>query len=741
MRLKSMLGSIIVFPARLMLRASARLTLALLAVAGSAGAESVVIVEVRVSSAEAAGEIQGFLLVGDGGSSSMSPISGLGRVEVAAPAGSVVLVTPRVDGFWGAPVAAVPGGDPVVLELFPAGEITGALEVPPGTVAPESLRASFRAPPDVRVLGAPTPEGAADCPVAGGKVWSCTLPEGVFDLRLHAQGFASVLQWDVPVQAGAKAPGGSIALVPGAAVLGQATVEGAGEEIGPVEVEIRPDGAGWRDALGGNRLGHLFRTVEVDRRGFFQFRDLSPGHYRVEARAAGRAPAIRAAIEVQEGRETDLGAPLVLRPLSRLELYLDPFEGPDGERWMVRLTSAEGGAESHAARVDWTGFGLIDGLAAGSYRYVVTSRGSTWSSGTIEVSSDVGVHTIRIPLVPVRGIVHRGGQPARARIVFGGTHEHPERIEMFADPEGRFSGHLPREDRWPAFVTVEAGGAEQGLDPVEVARAPGEEAAWLEIELFDTTVRGRVVGADGQPVSSGVVIASRSASASARRTIANLDREGRFRLRGVRPGTWTLEASVSGDSGRVVVELAEDADEEIEIRLTGTRLLAGRVTSPRGTVAAARLYVVPEIERTHPLEAIKSGPLGEFRERVPADTSLVHVLAMAPGFAARILSLDLPPGGGPVDGIDVRLGEIAGTLRLHLPEAGDGGLELRSGRSRVPLRLLADWLAFHGAPPGEIWELPAMAPGVYELCSRERCDSGTLGPGSTLALRLTPDES
>ena len=164
------------------------------------------------------------------------------------------------------------------------------------------------------------------------------------------------------------------------------------------------------------------------------------------------------------------------------------------------------------------------------------------------------------------------------------------------------------------------------------------------------------------------------------------------------------------------------------------------MTSPRGTVAAARLYVILQIERTYPLGAIKTGPLGEFRERVPADAWRAHVLVMAPGFAARLLTLHLPAGGGPLDGIEIPVGEIAGTLRLHLPDSGDGGLELRSGPSRVHLRLLADWLTFHGANPGEIWQLPAMMPGVYELCSRERCDSGTLAPGATLELRLAPDE-
>lgn len=450
---------------------------------------------------------------------------------------------------------------------------------------------------------------------------------------------------------------------------------------------------------------------------------------------------MRAGVEVLEGRETDLGPPLVLQPPSRLEIQIDPPVAPDVERWTVRLSPADGSSDTHVTRVDWTGHGLVDDLAPGTWRYAVTSRGSTWAGGEVEVSGDVAALTIDIPLVPIEGIVRRGDQPARARIVFGGSREQPERIEVFADPEGRFSGHLPRVGRWPAFVVVERDGAEQGLDPVEVFRAPGEEAAWIEIELFDTEIRGRVVDAAGRPVSTGAVIATHSGSHEARRTNARPDREGRFRLRGVRPGTWALEAIVGGDSGSEVVELAEGDEEEVEIRLSGGRPVEGKVVSPRGPVAAARLYLIPEISGVYPLAPVKTGPLGEFRQRLPREASLVHVLVMAPGYAARILSLHLPANGEPVDDVAIAVGEMAGTLRLELPAAGDaGGIELRRGPTRVYLTLLTPWAGYHGTRPDKVWELPAMEPGAYQLCGRDACEAGTLGAGGTLDLRLTAAE-
>lgn len=701
--------------------------------------EATIAVDVSVE-ANAAEAIAGALVVGFGEPASEARVllSAPGRAEVLVPADTAVSIAAEFEGFWGAPVVGIAGGEPLRIRLFPTGQVGGTVHVPQGTPAPASLRVSFEAPAGVRALGLPTAEGSVDCPVADGE-WSCTLPEGVLDLRLHAPGFASVLLWEVPVQAGVSGPGGALRLVPGAAVLGQVSIEGPvarDPSESSVMVEIRPQGADPRDAYGSERLGHLFEEVEVDRRGYFQFRDLPAGQYRVEARAAGRAPAVRADVEVLEGRETDLGRPLVLLPPSRLELQLDPLVAPDGERWTVRLSAADGSTDPHVTRADWTGFGLIRDLSPGKYRYLVTSRGSTWATGEAEISEDVETLAIEVPLVPIHGTVRRGEEPARALVVFGGSREHPERIEVFADPEGNFSGHLPREGRWPAYAVVERNGAEQGLDPIDVFRAPGEEAAWIEIELFDTEIRGRVVDDAGRPVSRGGVLATRSDSEGARRTNARLDREGRFHLEGVPPGTWTLDAVAGGDSGRVVVELEEDEEEEVEIRLSGGRLVSGRVVSPRGPVAAARLYLVPEIAEVYPLAPTKTGPMGEFSERLPRNTPRVHVLVMAPGYAARILALSLPPDGEPVEGFEVAVGEISGTLRLELPEGESGGIELRRGPVRVPLMLLAPWAGYHRARPGNMWELPAMEPGAYQLCSREACEGGTLGLGATLVLRL-----
>ncbi|HEX2163173.1 MAG TPA: carboxypeptidase-like regulatory domain-containing protein [Thermoanaerobaculia bacterium] len=663
------------------------------------------------------------------------PLDRPGRIEIPASEGMIARVEPVVAGYWGASVAARAGGDPVMVRLFPTGTLEGTLQLPAGAEPPGALRASFEAPSKVRRLGVPTPAGAVDCPVAGER-WSCVLPEALLDLRLHAPGFASALLWEVPVEGGATSPGGMVALVPGAAIIGRIEVDDAADRLEEVEVEVRPEGAEWRDVHGTERLGALFRTTGVDERGYFQLRDLRPGFYRVEVRLAGRAPAVRVPVEVVEGRETDLGSPLVLLPPARVELHLDPTQAPDGERWTVILSTLDGQSDRHLARVDWTGYGRIDGLTPGTYRYRVTSRGSTWATGTLVVSADRTVREIVIAQVALEGLVRRGDEAVRARIIFGGTEEYPEEIEIFSDPEGRLTGSLPREGTWPVRFSLERGGAEQGLEPIEVARAPGENAAWIEIEVFDTRISGRVIDTNDRPVSGGLVVAFREEDEAARRTIAHLDDEGRFRLLGLGPGTWTLEAAVGSDGGRVVVELADEAAEEVEIRLEGTREIRGRVVSPRGPVAAARLYLVPDVERTYPLRPIKTGPLGEFRERLPAAATFVHLLVMAPGNAARVLPLSLPPGRDRVEGVEIPVGEIGGTLRVLPPATGIGGLVLERGAARIHLRLLDEWMGFHGTRPreGEPWVLPKMEAGPYRLCWRDRCDSGVLAPGGELVV-------
>lgn len=666
-------------------------------------------------------------------------VRGVGPHTATASRHSMWRLRPSVPGYWGAEAAAVAGGEAAVVALHPAGQLRGALTVPRGTPRPDLLRVSFQAPPAVRVLGRPLPAGRVECPVEEG-VWTCLLPAGVHDLQVQASGFATALLWEVPVAEGEVLAAPAVSLVPGAAVLGRLEVDGAALEPGDVEVELRPAGAGWRDRFRGERLGHLFHRARPDERGFFQFEGLPPGTYRVEATAAGRAPAVREPVEVMDGREAHLGPPLVLLPPSELAVFLDPPAPPGGDPWTVLLHALDGSDEDHAARADWSGAALFAGLAPGRYRLVVRAGSSHWATEEIEVAGDRSVRHLEIPLVPVEGTVRRGGEPARARIVFGGSRARPAEVSIYSDREGRFSGHLPGEGEWPVVVVLEPRGAEQRLEPVEVVREPGEEAARVELELADTLLAGRVVDAEGRAAPRATVLASRQGGRDGR-SRAKLDEQGRFRFRGLPPGRWLVEAFAGGETGRAEIDLFEGDRGEVEVRLGASRRVAGHVVSPTGPVAAAAVYAIPEVDRTHPLAPVKTGPLGAFTARVPADAVGVHLLVLPPGRGARLLYVPLPEGDAPQ--VEVAVGELTGTLRLALPPPGSGLVTLRRGAARAPLPLLRDWARFHGAPPDEAgtWTLAGMEPGPWELCGATGCDGGSVAPGDVLELSVAGEEA
>lgn len=666
--------------------------------------------------------------------------------ELAVPDGSFWKVRAEAAGNWAADELAVGGGRSIRMRLFPTGGLAGTFRLPPGASPPASLRAHFRPPLDVRIAtaGTPLPEGSVDCPVVE-TTWTCELPAGTHDLRLHAPGFASVLAWDVAVSRGESRSLPPLSLVPGAAVVGRVELLGGDANQSPteVEVELRPAGGDWRDRYGPERLEDLFRTVEADERGFFQFVDVTPGVYRVEARAEGRVPAVVPAIEVVAGMEADLGPPLVVALPSALIVFLDPPVQPGGETWEVRLVPVGGSEVGPTARTDGTGAAVLSNVQPGEHWLSVEAGESRWHRRRVEVLASPSTLEIRLPLVPVTGTVSRDGEPVRARIDFGGTRSRAEEIALYADFEGRFSGHLPAEGEWPIAVVLEPGGAEQRLAPVTVERRPGAEAAVVDLELADTRVNGTVVDSEGAPAERVIVLARQEDGSAGAESKAQSDHRGRFRFLGLPPGRWGLTAIDASSAGAEVgIDLVAGEPAEVRIVLSREREVRGRVTSARGLVAGATIMAFGELAaaRQQGLRPFRTGPDGSFTGRVPADAVGVHLAVMPPGFAARLLYVPLPPSAGESPPIEVFVEDFGGMLVLD--PADHLGVWLVQGRARVPFGIFHEWRRFHrtlGAEDGR-HALPWMQPGPYQLCSVAACETGALAPGGTLLLTLASEE-
>jgi hypothetical protein len=718
--------------------------LASVATWGEGGAD-VLVVEI-----EAAGdteELRGELVLesaSGGGDAVRIALENRRRFEVATSEGSLWRIRAEVAGQWAAEEVAVAGGDGARVRLFPSGELAGTLRLPPGASPPSSLRVHFRASVAARLAapGTRLPVGAVDCPVSDLR-WACILPGGLHDLRLHARSFASALVWDVALPAGGSRTLVPVTLVSGAAVLGRVELQGgdASESPASVEVDLRPAGAGWRDRHGPERLEDLFRSTAVDARGFFQFEDVTPGVYRIEARANGRVPAVLPSVEVVAGREADLGPPLVLTIPSALTIFVDPPTPPAGRSWLVQLVPVGGSEIGPTARTDWSGAAVLSSVQPGEYTLAAESR---WHQRTVEVLAHPISLEIRLPQVAVRGIVRRGGEPVRARIDFGGAPPRSEEISLYADFEGRFSGHLPDEGEWPVGVVLERGGAEQRLEPVTVERRPGDDAAVVELDLADTRIDGTVVDADGAPVEHVLVMGHRGGSRAGASSRTQSDDRGHFRFVGLTPGSWILTAFRSASAGgKVEIELVAGEPAEVRLRLGGTRTIRGRVTSAAGPVAGATIMSFCDFAspRQQALAPVRTAPDGSFQDEIPGDAVGVHLAVMPPGFAARLLHVPLPPAAEETPPVEVFVDDMGGILVLDLGE--DRGLSLVHGAARVPPGIFHAWQRFHRSLGADHQRqtLPWMEVGRYELCGLDRCESGALAPGDTLLLSLADAEN
>ena len=685
-----------------------------------------------------------------------------GTAHLQLPQGSLWRVEVQSKVYWAAPVAVLAGPDtpPPPVELYLAGELTGRLSALPRgagpSLLPPELEVSFQPVDPVSRL-VPGPEGTSRCPLAEDGRWTCQLPAGTYDLRLHAEGFASTFRWQVRVAAGGSEDLGTLPIVPGSALFG--FIESAAGRLDPRGVEVtlqalRPQTS---DHRVGRRLDAMGKATGIDERGFFQFRDVIPGPYRIAVEADGFAPLRTPPVEVLPGLETDLARPLILQEAAQLHVWVSPPIHPtDDAPWTLRLQPRDLDQPAVKVDTDVGGAAFLEGLATGSYHlYVGGLDDARWEEREIELQPGVQTLTIELPIVPVEGTITRGGDPVRARITFG-ERRSEQVVSMVSDPQGLFRGCLPEEGEWPITLLFEAGGAQQALDPVLVERS-GDGPAEVHVEVPDTWIGGRVVDADGAPVALADVEATRPSAAKPDRENPGLglgtsyvrtDAEGRFHFEGLPEGRYVVEALRGSRSAKISVDVRDEQPRgELRIVLGTTLEVEGRVFTDRGPVAGAQVFGLPFLaaDRSFAVAQAVTDPLGGFRLTIPQDTLQLTMLVLPYGHVPRLLSWAPTPGSD--NELVIQVGDIGGTVVLAGPRGTrpSASAYLEHAGFRIPIMLLSSWLLLHGGQPaGEVpWVLPAMPVGDYRLCDPANgsgCDGGVLPPGGRLALQAAePD--
>lgn len=687
-----------------------------------------------------------------------------GQVVVDLPVRASSRLSIKADHLWTPDRVVIPSdeGSPedVTFEMLSAGSVQGKLAVPKGHVLPDRLDVIYQASDpendDWKRLD-PGSQVRQPCELGPEGEFSCQVPALTLDLHLHAPGFVPRYFWNVAVPARETDRLGELTLRSGASVVGRVVTAGGLPPDGAIVI-LEPEMPTTQHyARTESKLDRRSRRGLADRRGFFQLADIASGSYRVRIEKSGYADTESQAFTVYDGRETTLPEPLVLHPPVRFELVLEPPMDPYGRAWTVDLAPV-GSHERHNNLVPETGRWTREDLAPGSYSLKIRSGTGryeySWWSDQIRIEPQMDPYLLDIPVLQVEGEVTLGDEPLEALVWFGGPHG-GQQIRIDTNEEGLYAGYLPKEGLWRVTVVSEATGR-RSLEPVEVEKPEGAQAARVNLHLPDTRIVGEVVDGEGEPVPGARVKAAHL------KTLAELDNsstdsDGEFELRGLAEGSVALSAhdpKTDRSSSLVQVHLQEEVQPQpVRLVLESHQELAGRVHWQGRAVPGTRIVALPTLPPGQGALAIVpdsyTDAQGRFSVRLPAQTIRANVTIQPPGFAAKILSVDMPRETP----LEIEVSQEGGTLILvtpkrdeRLPGQGATASLLQHDGAQVVADTLASWARFHGAPqsPGEA-TFPMMEPGSYTYCLPSpdrppRCTSGFLPQGGELVLRIG-DES
>jgi hypothetical protein len=686
-----------------------------------------------------------------------------GTANLDLPPDSTWEIAAEADGYWSLPAVAAVTSEPAraVVELLPAGRVAGAVRTPPDQRSPAELTLRFRPAPGA---GLDLPEVTATCPVAEGR-FACTVPAGSVDLRLRARGFLTHSFWGAKVPAGGTFEAGTLALRPGASVVGWIPAPDREFRYEDCAVTLEPATAGTPPSLADAERGSALSQKEtVNSRGYFELTGVAPGRYQLTVRHPRFAPAVVAPLDVLPGAETEIHA-IHLEPAAVLEVRIEPPRGPGGERWTVTLGRNEpiSAATAYEGPAGDDGSLRVPDLAPGSYWLEVSGGpGTRWAHQFLEVTPGMAPQVVQLPFLTVEGEVRLGDEPLPATVWFGGLFG-AVRIPARSDEEGRFTVVLPeRDEPWRVEIVNPRRAVHHVVFELPVHEAPGRAVARVLLTVPDTTLRGVAVDEAGQPVGRARILAGREGAAPT--TTSRED--GTFELRGLEPGDWRIEAEASGPEHRrlhaeiVEVHLEEKRPVEgLRLILRPRLTLSGQVVGPAGNgIAGVLLYGVLDQEQQllqRYLPQATTDVSGAFTLDLPARATGLDLFVLAPGFALRQLRVDARRR----EPLVLPVHQVGGTVVVTYRGGADISDALKQVATslfherHIPPGVARHWAGLQGPPeaPGR-YVIPMLEPGPYTACYdvydqvyrsgrlsadvAPRCVSGHLAAHGELVLEL-----
>ncbi|MCP4548048.1 MAG: carboxypeptidase regulatory-like domain-containing protein [bacterium] len=669
----------------------------------------------------------------------------------------------EVDGYWAPEFTIAEGGrDAIAVTLIETATIVGRVRLVGEAVErPDRIRVRFTPSSDHSMTATAvvspkenqpgsSPRGTLECPLLEQR-FECTLPAVDLDLRLEVDGYAPHYLWDQSFEAGKTHSLGPFDLFAGASLIGVVDAEDPNRIEDAVIVEMMPRlMTPTADPAMIARDRTRVTAAAVGESGFFQIRGLAPGEYSLTATLAGVGSAYLPVVTITEGREHELDEPLLLRPSTRIEVFITPPLDPYDLPWNIEILKASTISRGVRERAD-SGMASLSGswvsgdLPPGNYSLKLRDdRASKWVNQEIEVEPEMPPIFLAVPYISVEGTVIVGEEPVRADIWFGGRHaEHSVHLE--SNEDGEFSGHLSHGGRWPVDVRFHEAYTVT-LKTVDVEPQPGKDVAIVELSLPDTILTGEVVDEEGRPVPrSAIFVKGKDSGEENQGTQTAADDSGVFTIRGLSAGLLEIHARdqlLDRRSEKILYTLREESEdpplrlvigEEITLSgyfyHTGQKIFDGLILA-----VTAGVHGTSSSVRQGRIE-FSSGRYSVNLPKRPAS-----VFAVAPGYAAKIFRF-VPTSAGDHN-LNLEMHPMGGRLGVKIPPTALAKPEIvrqvhvfhedafiKLGILIVNLR--AEFQQDYG-----LLALYPLEAGHYALCLEDDCVGGDVPAGGELVLSL-----
>lgn len=533
---------------------------------------------------------------------------------------------------------------------------------------------------------------------------------------------------------------GELRLEPGGSIVGRVEVPARAASTSAVTVLLEPDVAPATPEL----LRELDRSPRLrpDPRGFFQFRSLKPGSYRLVVDGGRSGEATFGPLSLVPGEELELARALELQPNALLPVRIVPPVGPDGQRWRLELRPADPRHGSKSVVASDAGLAKVADLKPGEYVVKVFGPEPAPVAGAFVDLPHPEELLLEIDAIRVSGRVLLGREPIEAQLFFVGRTGLAS-VRARSGPDGDYEVVLPRPGPWRIEIESEALGGPRNLER-QVDRPEGEGPVRLDLELPDNRLVVRVVDEQQAPVADAGVLATRKELPVS--DVGRTGRAGRVELKGLEPDRYFLQAVANRPGAPALrselreVEMARDSRLEVELQLFTLRALRGQVVGLyREPLPGVGISVIP-MRSGQALSLVDhralTRPDGSFELEIPSQASELLV-TLEPGGPYGLTVVRVPLSEEPWE-IELLPRLLGGTLRIPFIEP-----VARSGRSGAPMlfqeEVLVPWkplLAWSERVggirvAGESLELPQLGKGRYRLCRVEEAAIAqvSLAPG------------